>query len=78
MYCDERHTTTQQTLPDATGQADTTITAAEEPATPENVTEATAYRGETTDKVIHIIDGDTVDILTADKSTIRIKLTEGH
>ena len=63
-----------QLPPAATVEGETTDIASEPETTPESVTEAPATSDEITGKVVHILDGDTIDILTADKTTIRIRL----
>lgn len=71
--CDEPLATTPQLLPAATVAAETTDTSPEPETTPESFTAAPTTSDEITGKVIHILDGDTIDILTADKTTIRIR-----
>ena len=51
-----------------------TDTATEQTATPEPGTGASAKSDQITGKVVGVIDGDTIDILTDDKTTIRIRL----
>ncbi len=72
--CDEALATTPQLPPAATVEAETTKTASDQEATPESATETSVESGEITVKLIHILDGDTIDILTGDKTTIRIGL----
>lgn len=71
--CDEPLATTPL-LPPAVKLEGETIDPSPEQETPlESDTEASAKSGEITGKVIHILDGDTIDILTSDKATIRIR-----
>ncbi|MCA9012980.1 MAG: thermonuclease family protein [Planctomycetaceae bacterium] len=65
--CEEPRATSPQLPPAATVQS-------EPETTPESVTEAPATSGEITGKVIHILDDDTIYILTAEKTTIRIRM----
>lgn len=65
---------TSQVSPDVTVQTKTVDTATEQTAMPELGTVVSAKSDEITGKVVAIIDGDTIDLLTADKTTIRIRL----
>lgn len=72
--CEEPAVPAQQASQDATEQTQPTDEPAE-PPTPSDVTsDATEQANEITGKVVGIIDGDTIDILTAEKTTIRIRL----
>ena len=63
-----------QVSPQATEQTQPPAQPVEPATPPDATTDATQQTAEITGKVIHIIDGDTIDILTADKSRIRIRL----
>ncbi len=72
--CEPPPATSPQTLPEATVQTQASVQPVE-PATPPDVmTDAAQQADEITGKVVHIVDGDTIDILTADKTKIRIRL----
>jgi endonuclease YncB( thermonuclease family) len=72
--CDLPPTTAPQTAPDRTVQAETTNLPSEQTTPPESPPEPIEQADQITGKVIHIADGDTIDVLTADKTTIRIRL----
>lgn len=72
--CEEHSATVPQTLPTATEQIQPTVEPSEPATSPDATTEPVKAANEITGKVVGIIDGDTIDILTADKTTIRIRL----
>ena len=67
--CDESPVAVPQTSSEATEQTQLPV----EPLTTTMPPEVTTEASEITGKVVHIIDGDTIDILTADKTKIRIR-----
>ena len=72
--CEQPSVAVPQTSPVATEHSQPTVEPLS-PATPTDATsDATAQANEITGKVVGIIDGDTIDILTSDKTTIRIRL----
>ena len=70
LGCDQPPATVAQTAPAPTELTQPAVEPISPPATPD----ATGVASEITGKVVGIIDGHTIDILTADKSTIRIRL----
>jgi len=72
--CEPPSAPVPQSSPAATEQTPPTVEPAEPPTPPDATPAATAQANEITGKVVGIIDGDTIDILTADKTTIRIRL----
>lgn len=62
-----------QMPPRATGQTQTAVEPIESNSTPQYANEAPEQVGEITGKVVGIMDGDTIDILTDDKTKIRIR-----
>ena len=72
--CEDPPVPAQQASQDATEQTQPPV----EPITPPTPADATSdapeQANEITGKVVGIIDGDTIDILTGDKTTIRIRL----
>ena len=71
--CEQPPATAPQTSPAATEQTQPTVEPTEPPTPPDATTEPVEQANEITGKVVGIIDGDTIDILTAEKTTIRIR-----
>ena len=72
--CEEPLATIPQTSPEAIAQTQPTVEPLAPATPPESAPEAIEQADQISGKVIHIVDGDTIDILTADKTTIRIRL----
>ena len=73
--CEDPAVPAQQTSPAAAlGQAQPTVEPFAPTTLPDATTEPVETAHEISGKVVGIIDGDTIDILTADKATIRIRL----
>jgi len=70
--CEEPPAAAPQTSPVATEQTQSTIEPITSPTTPDATREPSEQANEITGKVVGIIDGDTIDILTDDKTTIRL------
>ncbi len=72
--CGEPPAAAPQTTPVAIEQIQPTVDPITSPTTPEAATEPSEQANEIIGKVVGIIDGDTIDILTHEKTTIRIRL----
>lgn len=68
--CDNQPAIAPHSSPDAIEEKQTTI----QPTEPEATPEATPEADDLTGKVVGIVDGDTIDVLTADMTTTRIRL----
>ena len=71
--CEDPAVPAQQTSPAATEQTQPAVSPVTPPTTPDETPAAPEQANEITGKVVGIIDGDTIDILTADKTKIRIR-----
>lgn len=72
--CDQPRAATPQASPVATEQTQPAVEPLAPATLPESTTEPVGQADEFTGKVVGIIDGDTIDILTVDKTKIRIRL----
>ena len=72
--CEQPAATVPQTSSAASVAPQTTAQAIEPITTLDTASEAAEQANEITGKVVGIIDGDTIDLLTADKTTIKIRL----
>jgi len=74
LGCQRPPAATPQTSPVAAEQTQSTVEPITSPTTPDATKAPSEQANEITGKVVGIIDGDTIDILTDDKTTIRIRL----
>ena len=72
--CEQPPASVSQLSPAATDQTHPSVEPIEPAATPDATSTPGEQVSEITGKVVGIIDGHTIDILTADKTTIRIRL----
>lgn len=72
--CEQPSAAVPQTPLAATVQTQPSVEPISPPTPPDATSKTAEEANEITGKVIHIADGDTIDILTTDKTTIRIRL----